>query len=95
LDLPQTVIDVWDQFPHPDTINFRNGFRSMSGRFYNLMLSFSNDFLDISTTKESDLKLKEHISKITIDPFERIRLLRDYRINGVNQEMDQDEIFTV
>jgi hypothetical protein len=77
--MPDGALQVWKSWPDPTEATWRPAIRSIGSDYYNLHLSFPDLLLDFASTTPRDLTLKDEIARITRDPMERWRLLRERR----------------
>ncbi len=79
INMPDTPLNIWKQFPYPMRMDWRPAIRSVASDYYNLHLTFPNIILDLGNTNPDDLKIKEQIAKDIDDPLERLSLFRQYK----------------
>ena len=79
IDMPPGALSIWRSWKDPTEFAWRPAMRSVGAEYFNLHLSFPGMILDLASTTDRDLTLKEEIGKSTHDPFERLQRLREAR----------------
>jgi hypothetical protein len=77
--MPPGALAVWQSWKDPTDLSWRPGIRSVGAQYFNLHLTFAPLLLDLASSSDRDLTLKDAIGRETADPFERLRLLRERR----------------
>ena len=80
-------LERWQGYKNPMGKSYRPGLRLVGDDCFDLYLTFSQALLDLSatdtSTKPTDLEIKDQVSAQTKDPFERLRLFRAMRHEAV------------
>jgi len=72
INMPAGALEKWRSFKDPIKFDWRPGIRSIGDDYYNLYHTYPPEILAMVDT--SDLKSKNIISEMTMDPLERIHL---------------------
>lgn len=79
LSVPKVPLRLWRNFPDPIEYPWRPSIYSAGKKYYNLHLTFPQLLLDLGNSDSDDLPVKDAIGKRTEDPFERLKLFREYK----------------
>lgn len=83
ISLSQGALDKWQSYKNPMGKPYRPGLRLVGDACYDMFLTFPETLLDLSATdsssKPTDLEIKDQVSMQTKDPFERLKLFREIR----------------
>lgn len=88
LDMPASIVDAWRRFRKPDEMNKR-GYREalvLEGAWHHLFLKFPQLALDLMNTRGEDKQYRERAYRESKDPYERIRLFKQYKKEGLPNE---------
>ena len=74
--MPDAALHKWMAMPAPFNFDWRPAVRGVGNEYYDLRLTYPQVHLDLTGTQPQDLEYKALIEQVTIDPMERLALLR-------------------
>ena len=92
LKIPQSIVTKWQNFQSPEVMDkkgYRNGIVCQQGDWYNLHLQFPQLLLDLMNTKAQDKGLREIVYSRESDPFKRIQLFNELKIQRKLKELEE------
>lgn len=79
LNVPEGVVNRWKTIPYPVDLPYRECIYGHGDTYHHYHVTLPSTILNLADSSPDVLDAKDRIEKITADPFERLKLLEEFR----------------